>query len=100
MIFYLNNKDYFVNVGKTFDLANQNDYIDTLDVFGVIVHSLSNNPEFDNSTVMIMYDSIKDKISVEVNDTKNDAYLIVGEEKIGISPEERDLIVEKLQCDI
>lgn len=99
MVLYLNNKEYTVNVQEAFTAAKSEDYIDFGNAFGIVVHNLSHNPEFDNSIIMIMYDDIKDKITVEVNDTANDEYIIVQECDLTISQFERNLIVENLKIE-
>lgn len=97
MIFNFKEENYSVNVKEVFDEAKPEDYIDVIDAFGVMVHSLSHNPKFDNSTIMLVYDECNDFITIEVNDTANDDYCIISE--IELTQEERDLIVKKLQCE-
>lgn len=96
MIFYLSNKKYSVDVQEAFASANKNDYIDDLDAIGIIVRSLSTDTIFDNSKIMIMYNEMKDKITIEIEDTKNDEYIIIKEDNLVITAEERDLITKKL----
>ena len=53
MFFIYEKNEYHVNVKDEFAKATSGDYIDMLDAFGIVLHSLSDNPEFGNSTVML-----------------------------------------------
>lgn len=97
MVFIYNKKNYSVNVKNVFDEAKSDDYVDVLDAFGVIIHSLSRYPEFGNSTIVLFYNEITGIITVEINDENNDDYCIIDEVKI--TQEERELIENKLQCE-
>lgn len=97
MIFVYNEKNYSVNVKEVFDQAESDDYIDALDAFGVIVHSLSRNPEFGNSTIILFHNEITEVITIEINDEDNDDYCII--DKIEITQMEKELIKNKLQCE-
>ena len=76
MFFMCRGKEYSVNIKNIFDEIESSDYIDTLDAFGVIIHSLSDNPEFNGSVVFLMI-SNAGKITIEVDDKENDDYCII-----------------------
>lgn len=97
MIFIYNEKNYSVNVKNVFDEAKSDDYMDALDAFGVIVHSLSHYPEFGNSTIVLFFNETTGIITIEINDENNDEYCVIDE--IEITQEERELIENRLQCE-
>lgn len=97
MVFIYNKKNYSVNVRDIFDKAKPDDYMDMLDALGVIIHSLSNDPEFGNSTIMLFYNEVTDIITIEVNDEENDVYCIISD--IKMTQDEEKLIKNSLQCE-
>lgn len=76
MFFIYEKNEYHVNAKDEFTKATPDDYIDMLDAFGIVLHSLSDNPEFGNSTVMLMLDN-NGRITIEVVDEKEDDYKII-----------------------
>ena len=76
MFFIYEKNEYHVNTKDEFTKATPDDYIDMLDAFGIVLHSLSDNPEFGNSTVMLMLDN-NGRITIEVVDEKEDDYKII-----------------------
>lgn len=97
MIFIYNEKNYSVNVKDVFDEAKSDDYMDALDAFGVVVHSLSHYPEFGNSIIILFFNETTGMITIEVSSEKDDEYCIIDE--IEITQEERELIENRLQCE-
>ena len=67
MFFIYEKNEYHVNVKDEFAKATSGDYIDMLDAFGIVLHSLSDNPEFGNSTVMLMMYN-NGRITIEIVD--------------------------------
>lgn len=76
MFFIYEKNEYHVNVKDEFAKATSGDYIDMLDAFGIVLHSLSDNPEFGNSTVMLMMYN-NGRITIEIVDAKEDDYKII-----------------------
>lgn len=74
MFFIYEKNEYHVNVKDEF--AKAEEFIDMLDAFGVVLHSLSDNPEFGNSTVMLMLYS-NGRITIEGVDNESDDYKII-----------------------
>lgn len=93
MFFMHKEKEYSVNIKNVFDEIDSNDYVDTLDTFGVIIHSLSDNPEFHGSVVFLMIGNAG-KITIEVDDKENDDYYIIDPI---LTEEERKKVEEYLK---
>lgn len=76
MFFIYEKNECHVNVKDEFAKATSGDYIDMLDAFGIVLHSLSGNPEFGNSTVMLMMYN-NGRITIEIVDAKEDDCKII-----------------------
>jgi len=79
-----------IDICKVFKDATRDDYIDLVEAFGVRLHI----SDFDNSTIMIVYDDIEDVVSIEITDGDN--YESIEEGDLEMTQEERKLIVENL----
>lgn len=97
MKFNYEKKEFVVNVDEVFEKATKDDYIDYLDAFGVIIHTLQ--PEMPEGLVVVMvYDDAEDEITIEIISTSNEeTYVDVLEKEIVMTEEERNLIVEKME---
>lgn len=97
MKFNYEKKEFVVNVDEVFEKATKDDYIDYLDAFGVIIHTLQ--PEMPEGLVVVMvYDDAEDEITIEIISISNEeTYVDVSEKEIVMTEEERNLIVEKME---
>ena len=97
MKFNYEKKEFVVNVDEVFEKATKDDYIDYLDAFGVIIHTLQ--PEMPEGLVVVMvYDDAEDEITIEIISISNEeTYVDVSEKEIVVTEEERNLIVEKME---
>lgn len=94
MKFSYDEKTYQVNVHEVFMAATKDDYIDFVEALGISLH-ISCLSEIGISA-MIVYDDIKDVVSVEITIDEDD-FITINENEIELTNEERSLIVKNLQ---
>ena len=96
MKFNYEKKEFVVSIDGVFEEATKDDYIDYLDALGVVVHTLQ--PEMpEGLTVVMIYDDMKDKATIEIISVNTEEiYVDISEKEIVMTEEERNLIVEKM----
>lgn len=97
MKFNYEGTEQLVNVNEVFVEATCDDFVDFIDAFGVVVHNLPSNLNHGETKVMIVYDDIKDVVSIEII-INEDEYVWIKERQLEMSKEERELIVKQLSA--
>ena len=89
MFFIFKEEKYEVNVEKLIGKTGVDDYVDGLDVFGIVIHNIfpCNTEEFDNYTLMLTLNN-REEIKSEIYDCENDEYHFI------------DPTIDKNECQI